>query len=189
MSSKSGTDEEALAARVALLVKEKEHNRITDAIRAERRALPMVLVMKSYTFQSPNGTITLKDLLVTKSQLIIYHFMFEPIAEEGCQGCAFMAANFPDLLHLADKDTALAVVSRAQIYKIAPYKERDPWRFPRVSTNGSDFNYDFQVTLDEKVAHVEYNFQPKEKLDVNIAGEQPGLSVFKLEDGQVYHIY
>jgi predicted dithiol-disulfide oxidoreductase (DUF899 family) len=191
---KIGTPEEWRAARLALLAKEKEHTYTADAIKAERRALPMVLVTKSYTFQSTDGPVTLKDLFGAKSQLIVYHFMFEPTAEEGCQGCAFMAANFPDLRHLADKDTALVAVSRAPIEKITPYKEKNSWKFPWVSSNASDFNYDFHVTLDEKVAPVEYNFQRKEELDAaglkyNTSGEQPGLSVFKLEDGQVYHTY
>jgi predicted dithiol-disulfide oxidoreductase (DUF899 family) len=120
--------------------------------------------------------------------------MFEPTAEEGCSGCAFMAANFPDLRHLADKDTALVVVSRAPIDKIVQYKESNSWKFPWVSSNASDFNYDFHVTLDEKVAPVEYDFQSREELKLagrnyNMSGEQPGLSVFKLEDGHVYHTY
>lgn len=186
---KIGTPEEWRAARLALLTKEKEHTRTAEAIKAELRALPMVPVAKTYTFQSPDGTVTLKELFGTKSQLIVYHYMFEPTAEEGCHGCAFMATNFPDLRHLADKDTALIVVSRAPIQKITPFKEKNSWKFPWVSSNGSDFNYDFHVTLDEKVAPVEYNFA-KEELDVDLSsGEQPGLTVFKLEDGQVYHTY
>lgn len=191
---KIGTPEEWRAARLALLSKEKEHNRTADAIKAERQALPMVPVTKTYTFQSTDGPVTLSDLFGTKSQLIVYHFMFEPTAEEGCQGCAFMAANFPDLRQLADKDTALVAISRAPIEKIAPYKEKNFWKFPWVSSSASDFNYDFHVTLDEKVAPVEYNFQSKEELDAaglkyNMSGEQPGFSVFKLDGGQVYHTY
>jgi predicted dithiol-disulfide oxidoreductase (DUF899 family) len=154
----------------------------------------MVPVTKNYTFQSTDGPVTLKELFGTKSQLIVYHFMFEPTAEEGCQGCAFMATNFPNLHHLADKDTVLVAVSRAPIEKITPYKEKNFWTFPWVSSNASDFNYDFHATLDEKVAPVEYNFQTKEELEVaglksNMSGEQPGLTVFKLEEGQVYHTY
>ena len=191
---KIGTPEEWRTARLALLAKEKEHTRTADAIKAERQALPMVPVTKTYTFQSTDGPVTLKDLFGTKSQLIVYHFMFEPAAEEGCQGCAFMAANFPDLRHLADKDTALVVISRAPIEKITPFKEKNSWKFPWVSSNASDFNYDFHVTLDEKVAPLEYILQPKEELDAAgrnkiTSGEVPGLSVFKLEDGQVYHTY
>lgn len=154
----------------------------------------MVPVTKPYTFQSTNGPVTLKDLLGTKSQLIVYHFMFEPTDEEGCHGCSFMAANFPNLDHLAQKDTTLVAISRAPIEKITPYKEKNFWKFQWVSSNGSDFNYDFHVTLDEKIAPVEYNFQSKEEVDFSKlknkpTGEQPGLSVFKLEDGQVYHTY
>ena len=192
---KIGTPEEWRAARVALLAKEKEHTRTADAIKAELQALPMVAVTKTYTFNSANGPVTLKDLFGTNSQLIVYHYMFEPTAEDGCQGCAFMAANFPDLRHLAQKDTALVVVSRAPIEKITPYKEKNSWKFPWVSSYSSDFNYDFHVTLDEKVSSLEYNnFQHEEELDEagpksNTGSEVPGLSVFKLQDGQVYHTY
>jgi predicted dithiol-disulfide oxidoreductase (DUF899 family) len=154
----------------------------------------MVPVTATYTFQSTDGPVTLKDLFGTKTQLIVYHYMFEPEADEGCQGCAFMAASFPDLRHLAQKDTALVAISRAPIEKIAPFKEKNHWKFPWVSSGGSTFNYDFHVTLDEKVAPVEYDFQTKEELEAagrkyNMSGEQPALSVFKLEDGQVYHTY
>jgi predicted dithiol-disulfide oxidoreductase (DUF899 family) len=103
-----------------------------------------------------------------------------------------MAANFPNLRHLADKDTILVAVSREPIEKIKPYKEKNSWTFPWVSSNGSDFNYDFHITMDEKVAPVEYNFQHKEELDaagLNMSGEQPRLSVFKLDNEQVYHTY
>jgi len=185
MACKIGTSSEWRAARLALLSKETKLNELSASIAAERRALPMVPITKDYTFESPDGPITLKDLFGTKSQLIIYHYMFEPTAEEGCQGCAFMAANFPDLRHLAQKDTALAVVSRAPIEKITAWKEKNFWGFPWVSSLGTDFNYDFHVTLDEKVVPVEYNFEPKQ----GMSGEQPGLSVFKLVDDQVYHTY
>jgi predicted dithiol-disulfide oxidoreductase (DUF899 family) len=196
---KIGTPEEWRAARLALLAKEEEHNRTADAISAERRTLPMVKLTKNYTFQSTDGPVTLRDLFGTKSQLMVYHSMFEPTDEEGCQGCAFLHANFPDLRHLADRDTALVAISRAPMEKITPYKEKNFWKFPWVSSNGSDFNYDFHVTLDEKVAPVEINFKRKEELDAaelkNLTdkhfteGEQAGMSVFKLEDGQVYHTY
>lgn len=96
-----------------------------------------------------------------------------------------MAANFPDLRHLAQKDTALVVVSRAPIEKITAWKEKNFWDFPWVSSLGTDFNYDFHVTLDENVVPMEYNFEPKQ----GMSGEQPGLSVFKLADDQVYHTY
>jgi predicted dithiol-disulfide oxidoreductase (DUF899 family) len=167
-----------------------EHHRAAEAIMAERQALPMVPVTKAYTFQTPDGPATLKDLFGTKSQLIMYHYMFEPTAEDGCSGCAYMTANFPNLRHLADKDTAVIAVSRAPIEKIMPFKEKNSWGFPWVSSHGSDFNYDYHVTIDEKIAPAEPNFQPKDKLDANTgSGEQPGISVFKLDHEQVYHTY
>ncbi|KAG4430193.1 hypothetical protein IFR05_014323 [Cadophora sp. M221] len=183
--SQIGTPSEWRAASRALLAKETKLNELSATIAAERRALPMVPITKTYTFSCPDGPVTLKDLFGTKSQLIIYHYMFEPTAEEGCQGCAFMAANFPDPRHLAQKDTALVVVSRAPIGKITAWREKNFWDFPWVSSLGTEFNYDFHVTLDDKVAPVEYGFESKQ----GMSGEQPGLSVFKLVDGQVYHTY
>lgn len=154
----------------------------------------MVPVTKAYNLQGPDGPVTLKDLFGTKSQLIVYHFMFEPTADNGCPGCAFMAANFPDLRHLADRDTEMIAVSRAPIEKITSYKEKNLWKFPWVSSHGTDFNYDFHVTLNERVAPAEYSFLNKEELEAAeskgfMSGEQPGLTVFKLEDGKVYHTY
>lgn len=194
MPGKVATHEEWRAARLALLAKEKEHSRVGDAIKAERQALPMVLVEKDYTFSGPDGEVTLKDLFGTKSQLVIYHFMFQPTGQEGCNGCAFIAANFPDLRHLADKDTALAVVSRAPIDRITPYREKNGWAFPWVSSHGNSFNYDFHATLDEAVAPIEYDYMSKAELEAaglqrSTSGEQPALSVFKLEEGKVYHTY
>lgn len=191
---KIATAEEYRAARLALLAKEKEHAKAADAIHAERRALPIVPVTKDYTFQTPDGPAKLKDLFKGKSQLIVYHYMFEPTADEGCQGCGFMAANLPNLRQLAQKDTTVALISRAPIDKITAFKKKNFWDFQWVSSYGSDFNYDYHVTLDEKVAPVEYGFRTKAELEAAgqgycTSGEQPGLSVFKLEDGQVYHTY
>lgn len=155
----------------------------------------MVPVEKDYTFQTPKGPASLKDLFGKQSQLIVYHYMFEPTEQEGCQGCGFMAANLPNLQQLAQKDTSLVVISRAPIDKITAFKEKKKFgNFQWVSSHGSNFNYDFHVTLDEKVAPVEYGFKNKAELEAAgnkpaPSGEQPGLSVFKLQDGQVYHTY
>jgi predicted dithiol-disulfide oxidoreductase (DUF899 family) len=191
MPGKIATPEEYRTARLALLAKEKELLKTSEAIKAERRALPLLPVTKDYTFQSTEGPVTLKDLFGTKSQLIVYHAMFEPTAEEGCQGCAFMLANFPDLRQLAQKDTALAVISRAPIEKITPYKEKNFWTFPWVSSYGTDFNYDFHVTMDKSIVPAEYYFlaEEDEAERGKSSGEQPGLSVFRLENGKVYHTY
>ncbi|KAH8648669.1 hypothetical protein BX600DRAFT_503038 [Xylariales sp. PMI_506] len=194
MTAKVVTPEEWRVARIALLEKEEAHQRARTALAEERRALPMVLVTKPYAFEGPDGPVTLKDLFGTKSQLIVYHFMFSPESDEGCKGCSHMVCNFPDLRHLAEKDTALVVISRAPIGKILPFKEKNKWTFPWVSSYGSDFNYDFHATLDENIAPVEYNYKSKEQLasegrggDMN--GDLPALSVFKLQDGEVFHTY
>lgn len=147
----------------------------------------MVPVTKTYTFQGPSGDVTLKDLFGSKSQLIIYHHMFDPASDEGCHGCAFMVANFPDLRHLADMDTSLAVVSRAPIENITVFKEKNFWKFPWVSSFANDFNKDFDA-VGESVARVEALDKEAESQD-KAWDDQPGLTVLKLQDGQVYHTY
>jgi predicted dithiol-disulfide oxidoreductase (DUF899 family) len=197
---------EWLAARKRFLAREKELTHLRDEINAERRRLPMVRIDKDHRFDGPNGAARLLDLFDGRRQLIIYHFMFDPNDpppgksghpwEEGCNGCSFVADNLPPFLqHLHSRDTTLVFVSRAPQAKIKPFKARMGWSFPWFSSFGSDFNYDFHVTTDEKVAPVEYNYQDKATLEnkgetYHIAGEQPGLSVFLRDDaGAVYHTY
>ena len=137
------------AARKRLLAKEKELSRQRDALTAERRALPMVALDKEYAFQGPEGRRTLADLFAGKRQLLVYHFMFGPDDEEGCPACSLVADNFGGLAHLAARDTAFVVVSRAPLDKIERFKKRMGWSFPWMSSFNTDFNYDFHVTLDE----------------------------------------
>jgi predicted dithiol-disulfide oxidoreductase (DUF899 family) len=77
---------EWLTARKELLVKEKAATRASDALSAQRRELPMVKVTKPYTFEGPQGSVSLADLFEGRKQLIIYHFMLGPDWEEGCSG-------------------------------------------------------------------------------------------------------
>jgi predicted dithiol-disulfide oxidoreductase (DUF899 family) len=159
--------DEWLAARKELLAKEKELTRQRDALNAQRRRLPMVAIDKDYVFEGPEGRVRLIDLFDGRRQLILYHFMFEPGAppagksgepwEEGCSGCSFVADNIGHLSHLHARDTSLVLVSRAPIAKIKPFQTRMGWTIPWYSSFGSEFNYDFHVTTDEKVAPVEYN--------------------------------
>src|SRR5207253_8697495 len=122
------------AARIALLAKEKELTRQRDALTAARRALPMVRVEKDYAFEGPNGTVHLRDLFGAHRQLIVYHFMFDPQWEEGCKSCSYLADSLaPNLVHLAARDTAVAVVSRAAFPKIAAFQQRMGWTFPWLS--------------------------------------------------------
>jgi predicted dithiol-disulfide oxidoreductase (DUF899 family) len=182
--------DEWTTARKRLLVKEKTFNRQRDALSAERRKLPMVAIEKEYVFQGPEGRRTLADLFEGKRQLLVYHFMFAPDDDEGCPSCSFVADNFAGgLVHLAARDTAFAVISRAKLDKIKRFKKRMGWNFPWLSSFGADFNYDFQVTLDE--THAVYNYasvsaQPAERPR---EGEREGLSVFMCDGKRVFHTY
>jgi predicted dithiol-disulfide oxidoreductase (DUF899 family) len=177
------------AARTRLLAKEKELSRQRDALAAERRKLPMVAIEKEYVFQGPKGRRTLAELFEGHRQLLVYHFMFEPDADEGCPACSLVADNFGGLVHLPARDTAFAVISRAPIDKIERFRKRMGWDFPWLSSFGGDFNYDFGVTLDEK--HAMYNYAPA-SVQPEIyprEGEREGLSVFLREGDKVFHTY
>jgi predicted dithiol-disulfide oxidoreductase (DUF899 family) len=183
---------EWLAARRKLLAREKQATRLRDEINAERLALPWVRVDKDYGFDTPAGRKSLPELFAGRSQLIVYHFMLGPDWDAGCPGCSFLADHLDGALpHLEHHDVTLTAVSRAPLAKIAAYKTRMGWRFPWVSSHGSDFNADFYVsfTPDELASgKVFYNF---EEIDAaNGHDELPGLSAFaKNEAGEVFHTY
>ena len=141
------------AARDALLVKEKEATRTQDALAAERRRLPMVEIDEDYVFEGPDGKAGLLDLFEGRRQLILYHFMFGPNQDEGCAGCSMMIDQIPHLAHLHARDTSFAVVSRASIDRIEPFRERMGWTVPWYSSLDSDFNVDFGVSAAEPVTH------------------------------------
>lgn len=184
--------EEWLKARKALLAREKEATRLRDAINAERLALPWVRVDKPYAFDTPRGKRTLAALFDGRSQLIVYHFMLAPGWKAGCDGCSFLADHLDGaLIHLNNHDVTLIAVSRARLPEIEAYKRRMGWRFPWVSSYGSDFNYDFQVsfTPDELASgKVHYNYT---EIDAAQAAEElPGLSAFSIDEtGTVFHTY
>jgi len=186
---------EWLAARKELLTKEKEATRQRDALSAERRKLPMVKVEKEYAFEGPNGRTNLRDLFEGRRQLIVYHFMFDPSWDQGCKSCSHFADNFVGgLVHLAARNTSFAVISRAPLAKIESFKRRMGWMFPWFSSFGSDFNYDFHVTLDEAEGSAEYNYESAAKLvqagKIWLAkGELPGMSVFLREGDSIFHTY
>ena len=139
---------EWLAARKKLLVKEKKFSKLRDELNLERRKLPWVKVEKEYVFDGPTGRVSLGDLFCGKSQLIVYHFMFGPSWKEGCPHCSFWADHYDSVRHhLGERDTAFAVISRALLKEIAPFKKRMGWRFPWLSSNRTDFNFDFNVSF------------------------------------------
>ena len=167
-----------LNARLDLLAKEKEFTRLRDELNAQRRAMPWVKVEKDYLFQTDKGEKALGDLFEGKSQLLVYHFMFGPAWDEGCPSCSFWADNFNGTdIHLAHRDIRFLAISRAPLEKLQAYKQRMGWDFEWVSSQGSAFNFDFQVSFTEDEMAQEdvfYNFHRTSFP----ADEAPGISVF-----------
>jgi predicted dithiol-disulfide oxidoreductase (DUF899 family) len=187
---------EWLAERRKLLADEKELTKHYDRVNAERRRLPMVKIEKDYVFDGPNGKQNLKSLFEGRRQLIVYHFMFDPTWEtHRCPGCTGWVDGLGDLSLLEKRDTTFVVISRAPLAMLEAYKAQKGWRIAWFSSFGSDFNYDFHVTLDPKVAPAEYNYRNKTEMaaakghPVKLEGEEHGLSVFFRLDDDVFHTY
>jgi predicted dithiol-disulfide oxidoreductase (DUF899 family) len=181
--------DEWTAERVALLEDEKAHMRAGDALAARRRALPWLLVDASYRFTGPSGSETLADLFAGRSQLAMYHFMFGPDWDEGCEKCSFWADSFDGIdIHLAQRDTTFLAVSNTSFANIERYRERMGWTFKWVSSLGP-FGVDFQTTLDPdqiESGTAYYNYKPQYFWWT----EAQGLSVFaRLPGGRVAHTY
>lgn len=191
------TREQWLEARLELLEKEKELTRHRDEVNAARRRLPMVEITKDYAFEGPDGAATLVDLFEGRSQLLIYHFMFDPGgAEEVCPACSLWMDNIGHLSHLHARDTSFTAVSIAPLDELERYKQRMGWTFPWYSSHGSDFNYDFHATFDPSIVPVEYNYKDFDQLvKINPAwegfrGSESGMSAFlRHDDDRVFHTY
>jgi predicted dithiol-disulfide oxidoreductase (DUF899 family) len=209
----TGTREEWLAARLELLDAEKEHTRRGDELAKQRQELPWVRIDKEYTFETDAGTASFADLFGGRSQLLMYHFMFGPEFTGGCPVCSTIADGFNGfIVHLERHDVAMMAVSQAPIEAVQAYKHRMGWSFPWASSLGSEFNFDFNVSVTEeqqREGDVEYNYRPvntKPILESPSPGltevaattgtdaatytrQAPGMSAFALEDGVVYHTY
>jgi predicted dithiol-disulfide oxidoreductase (DUF899 family) len=188
-----GTREDWLAARLELLDAEKKHFRRGDEIARMRQELPWVPIEKEYVFDTEQGTKSLAELFAGRSQLLVYHFMFgygTGLTEDrqGCVGCSFVADHFDGVIpHLNGHDVTLVSASIAPLEPLQAYKREMGWRFPWVSSLGSDFNYDFGVAFTEEQQRdgTEYNYQ-----HVDDPGEQrEGMSAFALQNGVVHHTY
>src|SRR3979490_1560420 len=160
---KTGTREEWLAARLELLEAEKALTRRSDEPAQQRQELPWVRIEKEYRFETDEGTASLADLFRGRSQLLVYHFMFGPEYTAGCPSCSAIADGFDgSVVHLANHDVTLAVVSRAPLAKLDAYKQRMGWSFPWASSLGKDFNFDFNTSLtaqQQRDGTVEYNYR------------------------------
>lgn len=194
--------DEWLRARLQLLEAEKQLTRLRDQINADRRRLPMVLVEKDYTFEGPTGSVRLLDLFEGRQQLVMHHFMYAPEWENACPSCSSAADSIAGLRQLHARNTTLVAVSRAPYAQLAAFGERMGWTFPWYSSFGSDFNYDFHATLDDRIAPVMLHFRTVDELatagvpwtkgpwteDMN-GTEMPGISTFLRVDDQVYFTY
>jgi predicted dithiol-disulfide oxidoreductase (DUF899 family) len=184
------TREQWLAARTELLAAEKEATRSRDALNTRRRQLPMVRIDKDYKFDGEQGTVPLTALFGDSRQLIIQHVMFDPAWDAACPGCTASVDEISDgmLRHLLSRDTAFALVSRAPLAKLQQYQASRGWTVPWYSSEHSDFNYDFQVTVDKD--HPEYNYRMEPELAASAEPEEvPGFSCFLRDGGQVFHTY
>ena len=191
--------DEWVAVRKKHLAKEKEFTHLRDQLSRERRALPWELVEKDYAFEGQRGKVSLQDVFDGRSQLVVYHAMFNPdtagpqttwTADAACYACSWWMDNFNGItVHLNHRDITMAAVSLAPYPAIASYKKRMGWSFPWFSSAGSDFNFDYHVsfTPDElKAAKVEYNYRLIPPPD---SSEAPGISVFLNDGGKIYHTY
>ncbi|MCE7988573.1 MAG: DUF899 domain-containing protein [Caldilinea sp. CFX5] len=189
--------EEWMVARKELLVKEKEITRARDRVNADRRRLPMVRMDKPYTFEGPNGKVGLLDLFEGRQQLVMHHFMFAPDWHMPCSSCSSAADGIGKLRQLHVRNTTLVAVSRAPYTKLAASRARLGWTFPWYSSYGSDFNYDFHVTLDDRVAPVLDYFLTEAELaekgtpwtEDRRGEELPGISAFLRVDEAVFLTY
>ena len=187
---------EWVTARTSLLDAEKELTRARDALVAARRRLPMVEVTKDYRFTGPDGELGLADLFAGRDQLIVCHFMFDPEWEDGCASCTAGADEMSPghLEHLHAHGTTLVYVSRAPYPKLAAYRAERGWSFPWYSSFGTEFNYDFGVTIEPGAARASYNFRTAEEYaqrgaSFELAGEFPGRSSFLRAGDRVFHTY
>jgi len=182
---------EWLAARKALLVKEKKFTHLREQLAQQRRQLPWVKVEKEYVFEGPKGRETLSDLFEGKSQLVVYHFMFGPEWGEGCSHCSFWADHYDGMgVHLNQRDVNFVVASRAPLAEILPFKKRMGWDFKWVSSFPSDFNYDFHVAFRPEEIEKGSVFYNYENVDMGDMTDREGISVFyKDKKGDLFHTY
>ena len=182
--------EQWLAARTALLARERALTRELDALRAERRQLPVVRVEKPYVFTGPEGQCSLGDLFRGRSQLAIYHFMLTPGSDHVCPGCSFLSDHIDAARqHFEHADLSFAAVSRVPMQRIEQVRQRMGWTFPWVSSQGGDFNFDFGVSFtpeDIAAGRAIYNYGTV----IRKSQDMFGVSIFvKDDDGTVFHSY
>ena len=196
-----GTQQEWQAERDELLKEEKELTHRGDDLTKRRQELPWVAVQEDYSFESPDGTMSLADLFDGRSQLMIYHFMFGPPYEAGCTVCSSIADNLnANAPHLKAGDVTVLLASRAPLERLQAYKQRMGWDDLDWVQTGDEFNRElgFLSTEEELKPFLESGQIPvtvdkmAELSGTDVKGyvtEGPGLSVYALDDGTVYRTY
>jgi predicted dithiol-disulfide oxidoreductase (DUF899 family) len=184
------THEEWIEARKQLLAKEKEATQVRDEVSRLRRELPWERVEKGYIFDGPNGKERLADLFDGKSQLLVYHFMFDPEWGEGCKSCSFLADHYDrSIIHLRHRDVSMVTVSRAPLAKLEAFKKRMGWSFKWLSSFESDFSRDYHVSFtpeEQEQESMYYNY----RTGPFPSSEAPGISAFyKDGQGELFHTY
>ena len=184
------SEREWIEARKELLKKEKEFTVLRDQLRQQRRDLPWVQVNKEYVFDGPNGKQTLSELFDGRSQLIVYHMMYDPTWDAPCPSCSFWADNFNNIIvHLNQRDMTMIAISKAPYSKIDAYKKRLGWDFKWVSSFDTDFNRDYYVSftteeLEKKEGFYNFTIQNPYVLEL------PGVSVFYKDPSvKIFHTY
>ncbi len=203
---KTGTREEWHAARDELAKLEAEQAKLGQKVIEQRRQLPWVPVEKEYQFDTEDGKKTLAELFDGRSQLLAYNIMFGPDYELGaCPGCSNLGDELDATrVHLNHRDVTLICFSRAPIDRLIAYKERMGWHFPYVSTNGTEFPFDFGLALTPEQAQEipevkevidnppewleDWGRQVGAKLEDGLR-ESPSFIAFARENGSVYHTY
>lgn len=163
------TRDEWEAARAELRAEEMEVAARLKELAAKRKRLPMRVVDEPYLFDGPSGRVALAEMFEGRNQLVVYHFMFHPDWEAGCEGCSMLVDGLPHLAHLHARDVTLALVSRAPLEALLRYRERMCWEVPWYSSAGASFNLDLGATVGDS--------------------EHPGLSVFLRDGDEVYLAY
>ncbi len=182
--------EEWLAARTGFLAKEKEFTRLRDQLSQQRRELPWEKVEKRYVFDGSGGQESLTELFEQRSQLIVYHFMFNPEWDEGCLHCSFWADNFNGIpVHLNHRDATFVAISRAPLAKIDAFKRRMGWGFKWVSSFRTDFNFDYQASFTPEEVRGGLAFYNYSRTDPHDE-DREGVSLFyKDAGGGLFHTY
>jgi len=184
------SQEEWNAARKELLLKEKEFTHLRDELSRKRRELPWVKVEKPYVFDGPRGKQTLSDLFAGRSQLVVYHFMFNPDWAAGCKHCSFWADNFNDVIvHLNQRDVTMVAISRAPYEKLAAYEKRMGWTFDWFSAQQTDFNFDYNVSFTPEEVAAKKAFYNYAMQDPSTTDREAVSVFYKDASGAIFHTY